>query len=112
MKTPTRAQRIRRIRAVLSGTSLRPRVTVQKTARHFRAAAINDTVGQTIVAVSDAHTPGTSRGIAQAQQVGQAFVQAATHAGIQVVVFDRRGYRYHGRVKAFVEALRAGGIKC
>jgi len=113
MKTYTRTQRIRKIQARIRGTAARPRVVVQRTARHLRVQAIDDGVGRTVVSVADdqkgVKTKGS--GMEQAKAVGVAFADKAKKAGVTTVVFDRRGYRYHGRVQAFADALRESGIE-
>lgn len=110
----THTQRERRIirgRAALHGTAARPRIAVQRTAKHFRAQAIDDDAGRTLLAVADDQGKATKvTGIAQAQAVGKAFAEAAIAAKLKTFVFDRRGYRYHGRVKAFADALRDAGL--
>ncbi|MBI4023216.1 50S ribosomal protein L18 [Candidatus Berkelbacteria bacterium] len=114
MLTPRRARRIHRIRAKVQGTAVRPRLAVLRTSRHFRAQAIDDQAGRTLAWASDEllKTEPAATGTIRAAQVGQLFAERAKQAGIARVVFDRRGYRYHGRVKAFADALRAAGIAC
>lgn len=106
-----RTARIRRIRAIIHGTAARPRVSVERTAKHFRAQAIDDGASRTIAAASDQAGGASPAGVAQATAVGTALAGDLVASGIKQVVLDRRGHRYHGRIKAFAEALRAGGIQ-
>lgn len=109
--TERRARRVRMIRAVVQGTSARPRLTVERTARHFRAQLIDDIAGRTLAAASDTGLTKPLTGVAQATAVGELLAESAKKAKIETVVFDRRGYRYHGRVAAFADAARAHGLK-
>lgn len=110
--TIKRANRIRRharIRAKVSGTAERPRVTVFKSSAHLYAQAINDTTNKTIAAVNDAQfKKGTKT--ERASHAGKKLAELLTKAGIKSAVFDVAGFKYHGRVKAVAEALRENGI--
>lgn len=106
-----RARRVRTIRSVVRGTADRPRLAVERTSRHFRAQLIDDTTGRTLAAASDAALTKKAVGVAQATAVGELLAESAKKANIETVVFDRRGYRYHGRVAAFADAVRAHGLK-
>jgi large subunit ribosomal protein L18 len=117
-KTKTsRAARIRRherVRKTVSGTSERPRLAVFRSLSHIYAQVIDDTQGRTLVAASDVEaalkgTAGTKT--ERARAVGQAVAQKAREAGVEKVVFDRGGNRFHGRVKALAEAAREAGLK-
>jgi large subunit ribosomal protein L18 len=108
-----RLRRHQRVRRKLTGTAARPRVAVSRTARHFAAQIINDEAGTTVAAVSTVEptlraTPAT---VAGASAVGTVLAQRARAAGVTAVVFDRGGFAYHGRVAAFADALRAGGLE-
>jgi large subunit ribosomal protein L18 len=105
-----RLQRKRRVRSVVSGEAKRPRLVVQRSLRHFRAQLIDDTTGKTIASASSDGLDKLS-GTEQATKVGQVLAEAGKKAGISNVVFDRRYYRYHGRVKAFADAAREGGLQ-
>lgn len=109
-RTTQRAARIRRIRAVVRGTANRPRLAIERTAKHFRAQLIDDEAGKTLVAASDSELKGSSAGIEQATAVGTLIAEKAGTAGITAAVLDRRGYQYHGRVAAFADAARAAGL--
>ncbi|MBI2957545.1 MAG: 50S ribosomal protein L18 [Chloroflexi bacterium] len=111
----SRESRHRRIRAKLSGTAERPRLSVFRSLNHIYAQVIDDTAGRTLAASSTASVKeeGTaSKGkVAVAEHVGAAIGKAAQEKGITQVVFDRGGYKYHGRVKALAEAARKAGLK-
>ena len=109
-----RIRRHRRVRRKLSGTTARPRVAMSRTNKHISAQIIDDTEGRTLAAASsvEAIFKDTSGGnVAGAIAVANVLVQRAKDAGITTVVFDRGGYDYHGRVAAFADALRAGGLE-
>lgn len=110
-RTDTRTQRIRRIRVRLSGTATRPRLAIERTSRHFRAQLIDDVTGRTILAAGDHELPKPLTGIAQATAVGELIGTRAKDAKLTTLVFDRRGHRYHGRVAAFADAVRAAGVE-
>ncbi|MEY8208994.1 50S ribosomal protein L18 [Corynebacterium sp. MNWGS58] len=107
-----RARRHFRIRKTLRGTPETPRLVVHRTARHLHAQLIDDKAGHTLAAAStmeirDAEGDKKARGA----EVGKLIAQRAKDAGIEAVVFDRAGYKYHGRVAAFADAAREGGLK-
>lgn len=105
-----RSQRKRRVRSVVTGDASRPRLVVQRSLRHFRAQLVDDATGKTVAAASSDGLDKLS-GLEQAAKVGQTLAEAAKQAGVSNVVFDRRYYQYHGRVKAFAEAAREGGLQ-
>ncbi|WP_448858181.1 50S ribosomal protein L18 [Corynebacterium propinquum] len=107
-----RARRHFRIRKTLRGTPQTPRLVVHRTARHLHAQLIDDLAGHTLAAAStmeirDAEGDKKARGA----EVGKLIAQRAQEAGIEAVVFDRAGYKYHGRIAAFADAAREGGLK-
>ncbi len=106
-----RARRVRKIRMVVAGTAARPRLSVQRTAKHFRAQLIDDAAGRTLAYATDDMVGTKDTGIKQATAVGERLAEQAKAANITAAVFDRRGYRYHGRVAAFAAAARAGGLQ-
>jgi len=111
-----RRQRIkRRIRSVVSGTSERPRLTVFRSLNHIYAQLIDDVNGNTLVSSSSMPGKGSSSFQGKksdvSREVGKSLAEKAKAKGIEVVVFDRNGYRYHGRVKALAEGAREGGLK-
>ena len=105
-----------RVRMTVEGTSERPRLCVFRSIGHIYAQVIDDRAGKTLVSASsaDAETKKTLKGggnIAAAKVVGKAVAHRAKAAGIQKVVFDRGGYKYHGRVKALADAAREAGLQ-
>ena len=97
------------IRAKMSGTDTRPRLTVFRSNKFIYAQVIDDTKGKTLVETSDLKiTKGTKS--ERAKEVGKAISQACQKAGITKVVFDRNGFKYTGRVKTVADEARAGGL--
>jgi large subunit ribosomal protein L18 len=99
----------------VSGTPERPRLSVFRSLRHITAQVIDDTKGLTLVSAStlDNELEAQAQGLKKTEQaklVGKTLAERAKKAGIKVVVFDRGGYKYHGRVKALAEASREGGL--
>ena len=117
-KTKTReAGRIRRharVRNKVRGNAARPRLAVYRSLTHIYAQLIDDDAGKTLAAASsvDGATKGSKdKKSERARAVGAALGERAKKAGIDEVVFDRGGYRYHGRVKALAEGVRATGVR-
>jgi large subunit ribosomal protein L18 len=109
-----RARRHLRVRKKVTGSAIRPRLVVNRSARHMFAQIVDDTVGRTLAAAStlDADVRGVDGDkTAKARRVGELLAQRAQEAGIEAVVFDRGGYRYHGRVAALADGAREGGLK-
>lgn len=105
-----RKKRHRRIRARITGTDQRPRLSVFRSNKSIYAQLIDDLTGKTLAASSDLKSmKGTKTESAQA--VGKDLAEKAKKAGITECVFDRGGYKYHGRVKALAEAAREAGLK-
>lgn len=108
-----RTRRARRTRLSVRGTSVRPRLSVQRSLKHIAAQIIDDSQGRTLLAVSDrmlATAPATP--LERARAVGQLLGERAVAKGISLVVFDRGAARFHGRVRALAEGARAAGLKC
>jgi large subunit ribosomal protein L18 len=106
-----RLKRRRRVRAKVQGTAERPRISVFRSNRGIFAQLIDDDGGRTIAAVN--WTEPTLRDLApmdQARRAGALLAERAQAAGIDSAVFDRGGYRYHGRVQALAEGAREGGL--
>lgn len=108
-----RKQRTRRVRARIFGTASRPRLAVFRSNRAIYAQLIDDAGQKTLLAarsaeVKEKSTKGKS---AIAETVGELLAKKAKEKGIVAAVFDRRGYAYHGRVKALAEGARKGGLK-
>ena len=107
------ANRRRGIRARLMGTPQRPRLAVFRSLRHVYAQVIDDLSGRTLASASTRDKGvGASNGgnAAAASAVGTTLAERARQAGVERVVFDRAGRRYHGRIKALAEAARKGGL--
>jgi len=105
-----------RVRTRLSGTPERPRLNVYRSVAHIYAQVIDDHGGRTIASASsvDKETKKNLKGggnIASAKAVGKIIAERAKAAGVTQVVFDRGGYKYHGRVKALADAAREAGLK-
>ena len=110
-KPQQRLKRRRRVRAKITGTAERPRISVFRSNRGIQAQLIDDLAGRTLAAVTWTESDLRSLGkIEQAEQAGKALAERAKAAGVDTAVFDRGGYRYHGRVKAFAEGVREGGL--
>lgn len=103
------------IRKRVSGTPARPRLAVYRSLNHIYAQVIDDLAGKTLVSAStrdkDAKIDGTTGNSAAAESVGSLLAERAKAAGITQVVFDRGGFKFHGRVKAFADAARKGGLE-
>ncbi|MBA4027653.1 MAG: 50S ribosomal protein L18 [Planctomyces sp.] len=113
-----RARRERRhvgIRKRVEGTPSRPRLAVYKSLMHIYAQVIDDLAGRTLVSASSLEADlglGKKTGnAAAAAAVGAALAKRAKDKGVQAVVFDRAGFRYHGRVKALADAARKEGLQ-
>nr|PZN46985.1 MAG: 50S ribosomal protein L18 [Actinomycetota bacterium] len=109
-----RLRRHRRVRKKVVGTPERPRVVVNRTARHMWVQVIDDTVGHTLLSVSTLdpslrNAEGTKT--EKARKVGALLAERAKARGIQKVVFDRGGYRYAGRIAALADSAREGGLE-
>ncbi len=116
-KLEARLRRKKRIRKKISGTPERPRLVVFRSAKHVYAQLVDDLNQRTITGVSTL-TPwvrerldGVQGKVEKARIVGKAIAEKAKELGITKVVFDRAGYRYHGRVKALAEGAREGGLE-
>ena len=104
------------MRKTIAGTPERPRLCVHRSSRHVRVQVVDDQTGHTIVSASslDPEVRGLIRGganIAASKVVGKVIAERARAKGIEKVVFDRGGYRYHGRVQALADAAREAGLK-
>jgi len=114
-RAAARRRRHRRVRVKVRGTAQRPRLSVFRSLRHIYAQIIDDERGHALVAASTIESAirdavsGQSK-TAQASEVGKVLAERARQQGITAVVFDRGGYKYHGRVKALAEAVREGGL--
>jgi large subunit ribosomal protein L18 len=103
----------KRIRRKVSGTEARPRLAIYRSVAHIYAQVIDDSKGATLVAASSVDKGAKTKGgnLAAAKAIGKILAERAKEKGIKSVVFDRGGYQYHGRVKAFADAARAAGLE-
>lgn len=107
-----RAARHDRLRKKIEGTSERPRLAVFRSLKHIYAQIIDDTKGHTIAAASSAEKDLAASGNKDgAKIVGAKLAERAKEKGIEAVVFDRGGFKYHGRVAALAEGAREGGLE-
>jgi large subunit ribosomal protein L18 len=114
LTTAGRVRRHLRVRKKVTGTASRPRLVVNRSARHMFAQIVDDSAGRTLAAASTLDsTIRTAEGdkTAKARRVGELLAQRAAEAGITTVVFDRGGYRYHGRIAALADGAREGGLR-
>lgn len=115
MDVVARQRRHARIRKKIFGTKERPRLSVFKSLNHIYAQIVDDTAGHTLCAASslekEAALTGHKGNVAAARAVGALLGKRAVSAGIKRVVFDRGGYRYHGRIKALADAAREAGLE-
>jgi large subunit ribosomal protein L18 len=110
-KHQSRLKRRRRVRAKIVGTAERPRISVFRSNRGIQAQLVDDLAGHTLAAVSWTESDLRSlKPMEQAGKAGELLAERAKAAGVDAAVFDRGGYRYHGRVKAFAEGVREGGL--
>jgi len=114
IKRDNRIRRHNRVRAVIKGTSDRPRISIFKSNRHVFVQFIDDTSRKTIlsskiVSAKKGKTKGTKT--EEIVEMAKVLAKKAEEVGVKEVVFDRGGYKYHGRVKALADGLRAGGLK-
>ena len=106
-----RTKRRRRVRAKVLGTSVRPRLAVFKSLTDITAQVIDDAEANTLVSAKLKDIKGAKNTIAGAKEVGKLIAKRCLDKSIDVVVFDRGGYQYHGKVKALAEGAREGGLK-
>ncbi len=109
-----RERRHRRVRGRVQGTAERPRLAVFRSNRGVSAQLIDDTTGRTLAAASTAEAElrsGSTATVDAAKAVGQLVGERAKAAGISRVVFDRGGFRYHGRIAAIADGARAAGLE-
>jgi large subunit ribosomal protein L18 len=109
-RSEQRYRRHLRVRNKITGTAERPRLVVFRSLKHIYAQLVDDTANRTLATVSDL---GIDQGkkSEKATEVGKLIAERAKTAGISRVVFDRAGYRYHGRIKAVADGARKGGLE-
>jgi len=112
-KTKRRDRRRVKIRRQVIGTIERPRLSVYKSLNHFYAQVIDDLSGKTLASASTSAggAEGKTGNAAAAATAGAKLAEAAKKAGVKKVVFDRGGFKFHGRVKAFADAARKAGLE-
>jgi len=114
-KQENRKKRHKRIRAKVSGKAVRPRLCVFRSASHIYAQLIDDEKGKIIASVNDLSSKTESKGqkgkIDKAKEVGKLIARKAIEKKINKAIFDRGGYKYHGRIKALAEGAREEGLK-
>jgi large subunit ribosomal protein L18 len=109
-----RTQRVLRVRARIVGSAEKPRLAVFRSNRGFSAQLIDDEKGHTLASVSMKNLSKEAAKKAKSEQaavLGELIAKKAVEAGVKTVVFDRRSYAYHGRVRSFAEAARKGGLQ-
>ena len=109
-----RIRRHHRVRKTMRGTAARPRIAVFRSNKHISAQVIDDIAGVTLAAVSTTESAlrgSVNSNIDAASKAGALLAERAKAAGVEEVVFDRGGFRYHGRVAALADAAREGGLK-
>jgi len=110
-KNKARLKRRRRVRAKVVGTAERPRISVFRSNRGIQAQLVDDFAGHTLAAVSWTESDLRSlKPMERAAKAGEMLAERAKAAGVDAAVFDRGGYRYHGKVKAFADGVREGGL--
>lgn len=112
-KAAARGRRHFRLRKRVTGSATRPRLVVTRSARHIMVQVVDDTVGKTVASASTMEAELRSfegDKTAKARKVGELVAQRAKDAGIDAVVFDRGGNKYHGRVAAIADGAREGGL--
>ena len=106
-----RLKRRRRVRAKVHGSAVRPRISVFRSNRGIFAQLIDDDAGRTLASVQWTEADLRSlKPLEQAKRAGELLAERAKAAGVETAIFDRGGYRYHGRVKALAEGAREGGL--
>ena len=112
-RSAAQAKRHLRVRKKVTGSPQRPRLVVNRSARHMFAQIVDDTAGRTLASASSLDADirgGDGDKTAKARRVGELLARRAAEAGISAVVFDRGGYAYHGRLAALADAAREGGL--
>jgi large subunit ribosomal protein L18 len=113
-KAEHRIRRHRRVRKKVLGTAERPRLAVFRSNKHIYVQAIDDLAGRTVASASTMETDargGATATVAAAKEVGKRVGERAKQAGITTVVFDRGGFKYHGRIAAIADGAREAGLE-
>ena len=106
-----RHRRHLRVRKKVTGTAERPRLVVYRSLKHITAQLVDDVAGRTLMTVTSSDGEATGKKTDKSLEVGKRIAARAKEAGITRVVFDRAGYKYHGRVKAVADGAREGGLE-
>ena len=112
-KSAARGRRHLRLRKKVTGTTVRPRLVVSRSSRHVFVQIVDDTIGKTVASASTMEADLRSfegDKTAKARKVGELLAERAKSAGVDAVVFDRGGNKYHGRIAAIAEGAREGGL--
>jgi large subunit ribosomal protein L18 len=112
-KSAARGRRHLRLRKKVAGTAVRPRLVVSRSSRHVFVQVVDDSIGKTVASASSMEAGLRSfegDKTAKARKVGELVAERAKGAGVDAVVFDRGGNKYHGRVAAIAEGAREGGL--
>ena len=112
-KSAARGRRHLRVRKKVNGTALRPRMVVSRSSRHVFVQIVDDTAGKTLASASTMESDLRSFDgdkSAKSRKVGELLAERAKAAGVEAVVFDRGGNRYHGRIAAIADGAREGGL--
>jgi large subunit ribosomal protein L18 len=112
-KSAARGRRHLRLRKKVAGTAVRPRLVVSRSSRHVFVQVVDDSIGKTVASASSMEADLRSfegDKTAKARKVGELVAERAKGAGVEAVVFDRGGNRYHGRIAAIAEGAREGGL--
>lgn len=104
-------RRVKRTRAKIAGTDTRPRLTVFRSNKNLYLQLISDVKGKTLASASTQELKAKRNKVSQAEMLGELLAKKAKEIGVLAAVFDRRSYKYHGRVKAAAEAARKAGLK-
>jgi large subunit ribosomal protein L18 len=106
-----REKRHKRVRRKVSGTAERPRLSVYRSNVHIYAQLVDDDAGNTLAAADSREVGEAENRKEAARKVGELIANRATDAGMEAVVFDRGGNKYHGRIAALADGARSGGLK-
>lgn len=110
VKLAKRSARHRRIRARVSGTAETPRLIVFRSLRYTYAQMVDDETGKILVAAHDMKVKSGTK-VERAKNLGKELAEKATKAGLKTCIFDRNGYKYHGRIQAVADGAREGGLQ-
>ena len=110
-KDISKNRRMRRVRAKIAGTSKRPRLSVYRSLRYIYAQIVDDGSGKILASVDSRKMKKAKNDAGTAGKIGEEIARLAAAKKIVAVVFDKRGYKYHGKVKALAEGARKGGLK-